>query len=326
MSMLDLHAEALDGSAAYHEFLLFYKPAGKFVYGFIEGLQDSSFYLSVINSMLPDGWRARLFQAGNRDKVVKTCLEIDWSRFDRRRVCFFVDRDLTAFVGGDEHLPQNIYVTDQYSIENDVVNHETLSCLLDEVFNIVGLTPDEEYAINRMFDEEYDRFCEAMVAPMSQILIWQKNGNQPCLENVKLKDWFEFNNGRISLRTKYIEALSRVGYAAGRCKCDPSSNELLASAEGEFRGKGGVPRYIRGKYVLWFFVRFALSIYESVQLHCARYKKRPKTHMTLGIDNAMVILGTRVRAPESLRVFLNNTYISYIEEALGSQSQPRLNA
>lgn len=324
VSMLDLHAEALEGSAAYHEFLLFYKRAGNVVYGFVEGLQDPSFYRSVIDSILPDGWRVRLFQAGNRDKVVKTCLEIDWGRFDRRRVCFFVDRDLTAFVGGGENLPQNIYVTDQYSIENDVVNHETLSRLLEEVFNIVGLTPDEEHAINRMFDEEYGRFCEAMIAPMSQILIWRKNGNRPCLDNVKLKEWFEFSNGRISIRTGYIEARSRVEYVARRCKCDPSSSELLASAEGEFRGKGGVPRYIRGKYVLWFFVRFALSIYESVQLHCARYMKKPKAHISLGIENAMVILGTRVRAPESLRVFLTKSYMSYIEEAPGSQSQMSL--
>lgn len=312
MTMLSIHADALEKNTVYHEFLLYYKRAGNVVYGFVEGSQDPSFYRGIIDSFLPSGWHAKLFQAGSREKVVQTCLEMDWKRFDTRRVCFFVDRDLTAFLSSSDDLPINVYVTDQYSIENDVVTRGTLSRVLEEVFNIVGISPSEEDVIHTLFDEEYSKFREALVAPMSQILIWRRNGDRPCLDNIKLKDWFEFACGIITLKDEYAKACARVTYIASRCNCYMSPDEFLVTTEREFRNNGGVQKYVRGKYVLWFFVQFVHSIYESVSSYCARYRKKPKVHVSLGVENAIVILGSRVKAPESLRAFLTATYSSYI--------------
>lgn len=312
MSMLSVHADALARNTAYHEFLLFYKRTANVVYGFVEGSQDPSFYRSLIDSFLPQGWCAKLFRAGNRHKVVQTCLEMDWNRFDRRRICFFVDRDLTAFFGASDPLPPNVYVTDQYSIENDVVTLETLGRVLEEVFNIAGLTPDEETAIQELFVAEYGKFREAMSLPMAQILIWRRNGEQACLDNVKLKDWFEFAGGKIGFKGEFANASSRVEAIANRCHCTLSPEELLLETENEFRQKDGVQKYVRGKYVLWFFVQFVLSVYESVSTYCARCTKKPKTHVAFGIENALIILGGRIRSPESLRTFLAATYSAYI--------------
>lgn len=312
MTMLSVHADALARNTAYHEFLLFYKRTADVVYGFVEGPQDPSFYRSLIDSFLPNGWCAKLFQAGNRDKVVQTCLEMDWKRFDRRRICFFVDCDLTAFFGSGDHLPPNVYVTDQYSIENDVVTLETLGRVLEEVFNIAGLTPDEEISIQELFVAEYFKFREAMASPMSQILIWRRNGYRACLDNVKLRDWFEFASGKIAFKGGFASARSRIEYVANRCNCALSSDDLLLETEKEFRQKDGVQKYVRGKYVLWFFIQFVASIYESASTYCARCTSKPKTHVSLGIENALVILGGRVRAPESLRTFLTATYSAYI--------------
>ncbi|MHB1175937.1 MAG: DUF4435 domain-containing protein [Sulfuriferula sp.] len=326
MTMLSVHADAMERNTAYHEFLLFYKRTANVVYGFVEGSQDPSFFRGLIDSCLPGGWRAKLFQAGNRDKVVRTCLEMDWNRFDTQRVCFFIDRDLTAFFNGSDILPPNIYVTDQYSIENDVVTQETLGRVLEEVFNIVGLTPGEESTIQELFVAEYSKFCEAMAAPMSQILIWRRNGYRACLDNVRLKDWFEFVSGKIAFKGEYWNARARLEYVANRCSCVMSPDELLLETEKEFRHKDGVQKYVRGKYVLWFFVQFVTSIYESVSAYCARYAKKPKIHVSLGIENAMVILGGRVRSPESLHAFMTATYIAYIAGVPESQGNLSLGA
>lgn len=313
MTMLSVHADALERNTAYHEFLLFYKRTATVVYGFVEGSQDPSFYRSLIDSNLPRGWVAKLFQAGNRDKVIQTCLEFDWKRFDTKQICFFVDRDLTAFFSGNDRLPSNVYVTDQYSIENDVVTQETLGRVLEEVFNITGLTPDEENIIQELFVAEYGKFCEAMASPMSQILIWRRNGDRAYLDNVRLKDWFDFGSGKITFKAGFSNARTRVECVANRCRCTLSPDELLRETENEFRQKDGVQKFVRGKYVLWFFVQFVNSIYESADAFCARCVKRPKTHVSLAIENALVILGVRVRVPESLRTFLAATYSAYIE-------------
>lgn len=321
MTMLDVHAEALDQNTAYHEFLLYYRRVGQVVYGFVEGSQDPSFYRTLIDSVLPSGWRVKLIQAGKRDKVIQTCENMDWSRFDRRRVCFFVDRDLTVFLGAEEGLSENIYVTDQYSIENEVITGETLFRVLEEVFTIVGMAPEEEDKIRLLFSNEYRRFCEAMAGPMAQILIWRRNGNRPCLNNIKLKEWFEFSAGSLSLKGEYRSLTARVQNLSDRCGSEGAEKEVLEEAEAEFREMGGVDNYVRGKYVLWFFVNFLWSVYESISEYCARYAaKKPKVRVSFGVENAIVLLAGRARAPESLRNFLLATYVAYINGIPEGQS------
>src|SRR5580698_4141808 len=122
MEMLDIHAAALaSGNVPYHEFLLCYRAGERFVYGIVEGREDPCFYRGIIENMLPEGWEVRLIRAGSKKKALKVFESMDWSRFPRKRVCFFVDRDLSEFVGGETHVGDNLYVTDKYSIDSEVV-------------------------------------------------------------------------------------------------------------------------------------------------------------------------------------------------------------
>ena len=120
MTMLQVHADALNSiSAAYHEFLLRYKVSANIVYGILEGKEDPMFYRGLIERQLPEGWEVELVPAGCKDNVLRAVDAFDWTRFSPKRICFFVDRDLSDFISEVAVSRENVYVTDNYSIEND---------------------------------------------------------------------------------------------------------------------------------------------------------------------------------------------------------------
>lgn len=92
MTMLAIHADAISSKiTSYHEFLLRYSETAKVVYGFVEGKEDPCFYRGLIESLLPKDWNIELWSAGNKDRVYGIHDAIDWRRFKKSRICFFVD-------------------------------------------------------------------------------------------------------------------------------------------------------------------------------------------------------------------------------------------
>jgi hypothetical protein len=315
MSMLDIHAEALNSiSAAYHEFLLRYKASAEIVYGIVEGKDDPMFYRGVIERSLPDGWEVELISAGCKDNVIKATEAFDWKRFSPRRICFFVDRDLSDFMEDISLTAENLYVTDNYSIENDAVNFGAFKRILEEALNISGLRPHESDAIEGRFGAALASFREAMTPVMAQILVWRCEGKRPCLNDIRPKDFFIFRDGTIELRNGFESALSRLQNAANCVGLSAATEAAVAEAEVRFQEKQGTERLIRGKYLLWFMVEMALEIHRSISSLVARFTSPPKVRISLGAGNAMVILAPRVRCPKSLNDFLNRNYVQYIRE------------
>ena len=321
MDMLQVHAAALKRvSAAHHECLLRYKACANIVYGIVEGKEDPMFYRGLIEFHLPEGWEIELIPAGCKDEVFRAFEAFDWTQFSPKRICFFVDRDLSVFIPEIVVSAENIYVTDNYSIENDTVNFGVFKRLLIEVLNIGNLNPTESEAIEHRFSAALAFFQEAMVPVMAQILLWQRNGKKPCLNNIDLKDFFIFADGNIKLRNEFGSIFSRLQHA-GRClSLQASELTELSTVEAEFRNGQGTERFVRGKYQLWFLIEFALEIHRSISLLVGRIKVAPKVRISIGPKNAMVVLAPRARCPSSLQRFLERTYQLYISEHINSQN------
>lgn len=315
MTMLQVHADALNSvSAAYHEFLLRYKASANIVYGIVEGKEDPMFYRGLIERQLPKGWEVELVPAGCKDNVLRAVDAFDWTRFSPNRICFFVDRDLSDFISEGTVSAENVYVTDNYSIESDAVNLGVLKRLLTEVLNIGDLRPAESEVIEQRFSSALAFFQESMVPVMAQILLWRRDGKRPCLNDIRPKDFFIFADGHIKLRSEFELALSRLQHAGACVNLHPSQHAELSCAEAEFRQNQGVERFVRGKYMLWFLVEFALEIHRSISLLVTRFTGSPKVRISIGLGNAMVVLAPRVRCPSSLQCFLERTYGQYIHK------------
>src|SRR5712692_4456285 len=313
MTMLQVHAAALDKvSTSYHEFLLRYKAHARVVYGLVEGKEDPMFYRGQIEHNLPNGWEVELIRSGNKEDVLKAFEIFDWSRFSPKRVCFFVDRDLSEFFPDKPQSADNLYVTDNYSIENEVATFGTLKRVLEEILNITELSHDETEKLKDLFEWNLALFREAMAPVMAQIVPWRRKGERPHLNDIPPKEFFQFADGKISLKGEFRTASSRVQHAATCVKAKPAADDELAKAEAEFRERQGIEKYVRGKYLLWFFVECALEIHRVIPKFCVRHSTPPKVRLSLGPGNAMIVVAPRVRCPTSLQSFLEYNYSQYI--------------
>jgi hypothetical protein len=321
VSMLDVHAEALEtGSGPYHELLLMYKALKKVVYGFIEGKEDPSYYRGFIENGLPDGWMVRLIRSGNKRAVLEVLSSISWTRFDEKRICFFVDRDLSEYLSEKIIRADNLYITDNYSVENDVVTGHVFARVIEEIFCITDLREDEREEISEKFETNLHLFCETMAPVMAQILIWRRRGDNAALANIKPQALFLFRDGRaeIEVAERYAAPNARVVYAAGCVGLSASDEEAVRIAEREFRDRSGPSRFVRGKYLLWLFVESAAAVHRAISYYCPRYPKPPKVGVSLGAGNAMAIIGPRAKAPHSLKQFIEKNYLAYIQNASAS--------
>jgi hypothetical protein len=312
--MLQTHAEAMESSTTvYHEFLLYYKAEERVVYGFVEGREDLSFYKGLIDGVLPSAWAVVLIHAGNRNMVFQLYGEFDWNRFPKKRICFFVDRDLSAYLRESIPVCDNLYVTDSYSIENDLANVQTLFRVLTEVLGITGISRDEATKIRDLFNKNLRLFTNNFASVMAQVIIWRRQGSRPNLDNIDPKKLFLFDDGVLKVRSEFRKKEGRLQHASHRCQLPGANSKLLRETEREFRANGGVGKYVRGKYILWYFVQFVLSLHAASPRFCSKLAKKPKARISLGHANALIVIGPRVRILESLRLFIQHNYIAYID-------------
>ncbi len=316
MNMLGIHASALESfTVAYHDFLYQYRRDDQIVYGFVEGRDDPSFYRGFISGMLPDGWKVKLIISGNKNNVFRVFDEMDWSRFPKKRLCFFVDRDLSMFLDEETRSGDNLYITDNYSIENEAVNFETMEVVLADIFGVNDLHPAEIDLIRKLFEANLRTFVESMAPVMAQILLWRKAGIDVSLSNIDPKEYFKFERSQIRLKEGYNSQVERIRYAAKRVSAPMSEESEIAKVESDFRRLHGLEKYIRGKYLIWFFIQCLKEIHKAIPDLCSRYQRAPKVHIDLSVANVMTVIAPRVRCPSSLRSFLENNFVSYVLEA-----------
>lgn len=290
-----------------------YKPEGNQIYGFVEGADDLTYYRHHINPLLPaDFQHIKLSQVGTvaskggKAKVIGLYNQIDWSKYDKKRVWFFIDKDLSDFTHLDICIDDNVYTTDDYSIENDVVTNYTLDALVCDYLKLIYIKPDKENYIAEIFNKEKESFCRIMADVMANIIFWKisKISNTQ-YNNLNLCDFFNFTNCEISLIingpdfTKRLYRQCRVNYSLhyNNIEVEKIKANLLES--------GLYLRFIRGKYILWFLENFIKSLASDVVNmgileDGAKYKKHPINSSTFLNDSAV-----RSMTPTSLKRFVN---------------------
>lgn len=310
-SMLDVHSQALeDVDEAYHEFLLIYRKGAQCVYGFVEGKDDPVFYRHLIENELPKGWSIKLIPSGNKQKVLRAFQSINWIDYYKKRVCFFIDRDLQDFVGSPQQAEPNIYITDGYSIENSILHSRVLIGMLADIYQITLLNPEEEELIKEIIQKNENAFFDAIMPLMGQILLWRQSGSKANLSNLRLDHIFSFSEANFVPKKR--NALLKM--SANQIGCDLCDDSDITEAERVIRCHPSSYMMVRGKYVLWFFVKQCEVIWQAIPNLLSRFQRKPRKRTECGLHNAMVILGPRARAPESLKEFIRRNYLSFISE------------
>ena len=290
-----------------------YSKSKPLVYGFVEGKEDPSFYRGFIENQLPDGWAVELWAAGNKNQVYHIHSAIDWRRFPKKRICFFVDRDLSDLIMEPIFTNKsNIYVTDQYSIENDIVNSATCIRVLTEVCGLNGVTHDELDEISKLFDQEIEKFMHTLIQVMAWILTWRRAGKKACLNDILMRDIFSISQGKVSVNNMPKGKASIQEYIHDQCNLVIDTSVDISNVEYELIIGETFKKFTRGKYLFWFLIEFCCSVRSSALTLFKSCKKLPPMHVSLSTSNGLTIIGNRTRIPSSLRTFLDDTFSAFI--------------
>jgi Protein of unknown function (DUF4435) len=310
-SMLEIHSQAIqDVDTAYHEFLLIYRKEKQCVYAFVEGKDDPCFYRHLIEKELPEEWSIKLIPSGSRDKVLRSYQSFDWSNYCKTRICFFLDRDMHDFINTPVNAEANIYVTDGYSIENSILEWRLFNSVLSDIYQVNLIHPDDEMKIKQIVEANEGVFFEAILPLMGQVILWRRSGAKANLNNLNLDSFFSFSEARCQAQDHLVV----LNESARQIGCNRCNEDDVMAAVKEIRIHSRSRMMVRGKYVLWFFLKQCESIWESISKLSPNFSSKPKKRIDCSIKNAMVILGPRAYAPLSLKEFIRQNYLSFINK------------
>lgn len=315
MSMLDEHAAALANvDEVYHNFLLRYKGGERVVYGVVEGKDDPSFYRSMIERFIPDEWKIDILISGNKRKSIAAFNSFDWTRFDKRRIAFFLDRDTDEFVKAIRLQSSNVYYTDGYAIENSFVTSDVYMRLLTEVYGVIDASIEEERVLHENFNKDLSSFLNFMKPLMAQIISWRMNGSTAYLNDPDIGELFIFRDGEIQVRACAHTPDLLVAKVGNMIGAIPSSREERIRLEGVIDQFDDRHLLIRGKYLLWFLGTILNYTHSNIPSLVQAYNRPPRGRQQLGPKTVGLAAAPRARIPTSLRAFLEQTYLAFIGE------------
>ena len=312
MSMLEIHAEALrSGSDAYHVFLQRYSKNSRLVYGVVEGYDDSSFYRPFVEALLPDDWEVCIINAKSKDNVYALHKDMDWRRFRKQRICFFVDRDLSDLIPEFRPVDYNIYVSRWYSIENELATPYAIRRLLTELSGFDAASVEDLDNLVTKFTQQSSIFYTHLIEVMTWALAARRSRAPANLNNVEMRRIFQVKKGEISVRPKPGGKASLDAYVEDRLGLiKPHQSELDAARKTLGHGKNR-EKFARGKYVIWFVFEYCNSVRTSAGELCSSIAKARAGSQNLAAKNGLPLAVGRARLPPCLRRFVLDNYVTF---------------
>jgi len=278
-----------------------YKQTDETVYAVVEGRDDKAYYTCIF-ARYPKFSNVEIIVANNRKNVVKAFEATDWNSFSDKRIFFFIDRDLSDITGENTPTASNVYVTDEYSIENSLFNKDLLYITLKIFFGLDNLEQAEMKKLSQLYFDARKQFEIIFLPIMSWILLWRKKGASCNLNNLNSGDFYRVDCGVVELKKEFQNPTAIETTIHSECGVAYFPSDISGCTQ-EIRDHGGIRKNIRGKYVRSFFVKFLKSIAASATTLFPD-KKKPKAIVEIGYANALQLLCGYMKTPNSLHEFL----------------------
>ena len=275
------------------------------MYIIVEGKDDVPFYGTKASEYISSNWKTSIIPAGNRNKAVEVYRNLDWSVYDKHKVIFFIDRDLSDYTSEDTPDDINVYVTDKYSIENDLCTLDTFIKTIKYYYGLNDIDDKDENAIEELYNACLTSFNSLAETIMAQILYWKQHHIDSRYSNFKIQKMFEIANNSLSRNQDFASDESLVMELSRQSGVTYTEFDIVAHID-LLSSKHSVAEYIRGKYMLVFFVKMLKYIHQNSESVLPSKKKAIDT-IGVGYENALLKLCGIMTSPESLRTFLVRT-------------------
>jgi len=220
-------------------------------------------------------------------------------------VLFFVDKDFSDFLSENYPKAGNIYVTDFYSIENYLVSEDMLIRVWNEIIRFPNTSIDTSVIIQK-FQVQLARFYNFVLPITAWIVYLRRKGIQPNINNVNFSRIFYFNEDLVIGKKEEIGLRGEIERLERTCGVVTPKGFLshLGSLTKEFV-ELEPKTYIRGKFELWFFVKFIEKLTSMLRATISDLGESIGMKTQISEDNAIEVLGPRLQIPPSLDRFLH---------------------
>ena len=139
-------------SVAFQTFILSHRKSiyKNTAFCFVEGEDDKSYYRPRVEKTL--SMDANFIECGNKQNVIETYNLVQASKKTKTKTLFFVDRDYNL-----EKVPNGIYVTEFYSIENFYLTKEAILNILKKIMNLSSNYHNLKHA-KKLFQKCYKQY------------------------------------------------------------------------------------------------------------------------------------------------------------------------
>lgn len=269
------------------------------IFCLVEGKDDPAFYRYQAEKCLSQDYHISWIKCCGKKQVKATYDLIDWEIYSKDRILFFMDRDLSDYVK-DESIVQdvNVYITDYYSIENNIACKEVFDRILEEVLG-PELSADDRKKLSEQYESQRILFENEMLFAMANIIYWKNKGVSPAnYKNIKIKKLISVSLGKVSVRNQ--EECLKYIYESSQVPLDVYDEKQVLHIMKCIKDNGDMRKVLRGKYLAEFFALYCTQLCSDSDSMGLVMKKRQVSM----IDFFEVVAPRCVRI-ESLRSFWN---------------------
>lgn len=306
---VSLHSDA----PCYIEFLYRYNPKKKQAFAFYEGDEDSSYYHQFLVQNLDANCDLEEIVAGCKNNVLKLNREFDWTIYNKNQILFFVDRDLSFWLDEKSEVNSNVFITDGYSVENYIVNSAVFRCWLTRYKGFSRARKQEIDHMVEVFVTLWDQFINSAKPVMAQAVIAKRLDKSISLSDYKISKCLQFSIENCRICYDLIDDTA----IKGKWRIDNVNQDVIKKQIEQFDNNKS--HYsVRGKWLLFFMAELG----EFMRLHPSFFapslektEKIPPTCAVASSQSLTALAPTcSPNIPDSLKEFLTNTYVKYINE------------
>lgn len=312
MNMLDAHNTVRKRpNVCAHKIKAEYKRGEAKVYIVCEGNEDLGYYGQVIKRKFPK-LQVKKQYAGGKNKVLEVYNSFDWSIFEKNRVLFFVDRDFSYWMGEPQYIDTNVYITDQYSFENDAVNVEMFMDVLEDFYGFANATDEELSRIRERFVERWQAFFANSMYVMAALLVSNIHNKEHLAKYVDINKMLKIEVDKVWVES--VKGQPTKEYLYEKLKLSSDCEEEIIRVQSEFeRDKSNY--FIRGKWALCFMIKLLEYIMDNARYYAPSLytgeSNTPKRSCQLTQGGTMIMLAPRIVPSKSLEYFLIDN-INYV--------------
>lgn len=305
MDMLEIHSLARKKANVFvHNIKAEYKKDERKIYIVCEGREDFGYYGQVIKRKHPHIQMKKQY-AGGKEAVLEAYSAFDWNIYEKNKILFFIDRDFSYWTGEKQFVDTNVYITDQYSFENDAVNVEMFMEVLEDIYGFANAKDEELANIREVYLERWKVFYDNSTYSMAAVLVSNMVNKNRLAKYIKIKRMIKIDNENVWV--EFVKGKPIKEYLYENLKLSSNHEDEILKVQSRFE-QDKKNYSVRGKWALGFMVEVLEYIMNNAQKYVpSLYSGEinvPKRVCQLTEGGSMAILAPRIRPVSSLEKFL----------------------